>query len=103
MSSTGAAKWDIGETDPSWEPEEPARAKPLARRVPAAWHEQDGVWHATLGGWAVRVTQGAAWEWSAFHAGLRSGPRAMRCTGFARREAAQRDAETALEALEERR
>jgi hypothetical protein len=94
--STGAAQWEIDEVDPSCEPGEPVRAKPLGRRVPAAWHEQDGVWHATVGGWAVRVGQGATWEWSAFHAGPRSGPRALRCTGFAHREAAQRDAEATL-------
>jgi hypothetical protein len=99
MGWTNASRWD-DDVELSWDPAEPARAKPVVRRTPAAWSERDGAWHASIGGWAVRIARGPdGWEWSAFAPSPRSGPRALRCTGFDRREAAQRDAETALSAL----
>jgi len=103
MRQTNASRWEVDDADLSWDPGAQARAKPVVRRTPATWREQEGAWQASIGIWAARVTRGPkpreAWEWSAFAPVPRSGPRALRCTGFDDREAAQRDAEATLAAL----
>jgi SAM-dependent methyltransferase len=97
MSRIHATSWEVDEVDP-WETGATLRAKPVVRCVAPRWHEEEeGVWHATIGLWAVRVTRGlrppSPWEWSAF---AQVTPRALRCTGFPDREAAQRDAEASI-------
>jgi hypothetical protein len=96
MSRIHATSWEVDEVDP-WETGATLRAKPVVRRVAPRWHEEEGVWHATMGRWAVRVARSprppARWEWSAFS---QATPRALRCTGFPDREAAQRDAEASI-------
>jgi hypothetical protein len=103
MSWTDGATAEIEDVELSWGQGAQGRAKPVVRRTPAVWQERDGAWHASMGAWAVRVVRSPVshetWEWSGFAARPRSGPRALRCTGFGRRDAAQHDAETSLAAL----
>lgn len=95
MSRMHASSWEVDELDPAGDASASRRAKPIVRRVPATWEEREGVFHASIDVWSVRVACGpsGAWEWSAFAA---AAPRALRCTGFPDRESAQRDAEISL-------
>ncbi|APR83079.1 Hypothetical protein A7982_08428 [Minicystis rosea] len=98
MSSTRAG-WEVEELDPTGDASVLERAKPIVRRVPARWDEREDTLRTTIGLWSVDVRRGpvAGWEWSAFSHGA---PRALRCTGFSDREAAQEDAERSLARLE---
>jgi hypothetical protein len=99
MGQGHTSRWEGDDLDPSGDPSVPLRAKPIGRRVPTRWREEEGVFRAAIGRWAVRVAESPGpsrgWEWSAFAAGGRP-PRALRCTGWIDREAAQRDAEKIL-------
>ena len=114
MRDTSARRWDVDDLEraASGEGHAPLRAKPVVRRSATTWTEAEGVWRATIGGWAVTVAESpasrggpggearaAAWEWRAFGRAGHDLPRALGCRGFAEREGAQRDAEIALSQL----
>lgn len=100
MPRMNASSWETDGLDPGWDAGASLRAKPIVRRVAARWDEREGAFLTTIGLWSVRVAKGpspsSSWEWSAFSRDL---PRALRCTGFPDREAAQRDAEVSIAIL----